>query len=131
MNAPVVARPRWLRWVEVGWTVAFAAVLVVALLDRNWFWVLLAGLALVSGLLGLRRTRPGAEQERGRQEAEAVAEWTPERLRALATERGIDPAADPVALIAAVRRADPRLSLVGAKRLVDGLLPGSGAQPTT
>ena len=58
------------------------------------------------------------------EEAEALAEWTPARLRALAGEHDLDPAASPVALIAALRRADPRLSLLGAKQLVDRLGTG-------
>ena len=124
MNAVPSPRQRWSRWLEVAWTALAAVVLVAGVVAGNWFWVLLAGLALVGELLGLHQTRPAAVQERSRQETEALAEWTPERLRQLADEQGIDPGQAPVALIAAVRKADPRLSLVGAKQLVDGVLPG-------
>ena len=108
----------------MAWAALAAVVLVAGVVAGNWFWVLLAGLALVGELLGLHQTRPAAVHERSRQEAEALAEWTPQRLRQLAAEQGIDPGQEPVALIAALRKADPRLSLVGAKRLVDGVLPG-------
>ncbi|MBB3675272.1 hypothetical protein [Modestobacter versicolor] len=119
-------RPALTWWLEAGWTVAGAVVLVAALVTGSWYWALLGRLVAVGGLIGLRRSRPGAVRERDQREAVAVTEWSPERLRALAAEHRVDPAGDPVALIAALRRADPRLSLTTAKRLVDGLR-GSGS----
>jgi hypothetical protein len=104
----------------VAWIVLLAVLLVAGLVTNSWLWAAGAGLALVVGVLELHRTSPAAVRERAEQEAAALTEWPPERLRSLAAEHDIDPTAAPVALIAAVRRADPRLSLLGAKRLVDG-----------
>ena len=55
--------------------------------------------------------------------ADAVAEWSPERVRALiaapaAVSAGAQATADETASVAALRRADSRLSLVDALTLV-------------
>jgi len=115
------ARPSWSWWLEAGWTAAGAVALVAGLVAGSWFWAVLGGLVVIGGSLGLDRTRPAAVRERTEQEAVALAEWSPERLLELAAERRIDPTREPVALIAAVRKVDRRLSLSAAKRLVDGV----------
>jgi hypothetical protein len=103
------------------WAVAGVVMFVVALIARDWFFALLAALVVVGSALDLRRTRPAAARERAEQDDQAAAAWPPTRVRALADERGLDVASDRdrVTLIAAVRREEPRLGLLTAKRLVD------------
>src|SRR4051812_48303917 len=115
------ARPGWSRQLSLVWVVAGVVMVVIALIARDWFFALFVALIVAGGALHLRRTRPAAAaQERAEQDAQAAAGWPPARVRAVAGERGLDLTddRDRVTVIAALRREEPRLSLLTAKRLV-------------
>jgi hypothetical protein len=119
VNAPT--RPDWSRQLSLIWALAGVVLLILALIARDWFFALLAALIVVGSVLHLRRTRPAAARERAEQDTRAASAWPPARVRAVAGERGLDLAEDRdrVTVIAAIRREEPRLSLLTAKRLVD------------
>jgi hypothetical protein len=73
------------------------------------------------GVLDFRRTRPAAVRERAAADDAAAMSWPAEGVRELAAEKGLDPAdsSNRVALVATLRRAEPRLSLLRATQLVD------------
>ncbi|WP_380171458.1 hypothetical protein ACFEMC_20815 [Kineococcus sp. DHX-1] len=113
-----------------GWASLTVSTVVLAIgyvLDREWIraalWVAAFGIA-VRGLRRVFRRGPTTADERRRAVSRAAAlEWPAERLLGLARDRGVDVGTrdDQIALIKALRTADPRLSLLDAKNLVDGL----------
>ena len=112
----------WRRRLAVVWLIACGLALAGALVAENWFLGLLAVLAAVGAVLDLRRSRPAAARDRAVQDDDAAAAWPPERVRRLAADHGIAPdAGGRVALVAKLRRAEPRLSLTRAVQLVDAV----------
>jgi hypothetical protein len=110
----------WTRWSALVLAVLGGVALVTSLVGRHWLLALLAGVVLAGSLLEVRRSRPTAVRERARQDEEAAAAWPPQRLWELAAERGLDVGDrdDQVALVAELRRREPRLGLSRAVDLV-------------
>ena len=138
MTAPRL--PVWAHRLEVtGWALLTGSTVVLAIgygHDREWIRAALAVAAFGVAVRGLRRVlRRGpstADEQRRRVSRAAAPEWPAERLLGLARDRGVDIGTrdDRVALVKALRTADPRLSLLDAKNLVDGLdTRGPGGNP--
>ncbi|MEZ0163282.1 hypothetical protein AB2L27_00720 [Kineococcus sp. LSe6-4] len=117
----------------VGGVVAGVGLAVDNARERNWWWLVAAVLIVVVAgrelLLTLRRGSAAghAAADRRRQEVQEVQEarsaLTDDRLRALAEQHRLDvtTSSGKIALIRVLRAEDPRLTLVDAKTLVDGL----------
>jgi len=89
---------------------ALTAVLVVdALLTGRWGWAVGVVVLLMLPLASSRRGRRAAEQG-----STAAGEWDPERVAAAVQGAGDRH----IAVVKALREADPRLSLLDADRLV-------------
>lgn len=116
-----------------GWAVLTVSTVLWAVgyvLDHEWIRAALAVVAFGISVRGLRRVlgrgSSTADEHRRRVSGAAALEWPTERLLGLARDRGVDvgPAGGRIELIKALRAADPRLRLVDAKNLVDGLDDG-------
>lgn len=101
---------------------------VAAALDREWWklvvravLVVVVSRKLIATVRGASASQHEAEERRRRAAENAVRAMTPARIMALVEEHQLDvsTSAGRVALIKALRRADPRLGLVDAKTLAD------------
>lgn len=124
----------WGRRLEaVGYGLGAIAGVVLSIenvLERDWLWLVVTAAVAVAAARGLwvlvRRGSASsrAAEDRRRQEAEsAKGAMTTLRIRGLAEQHHLDvmTSSGQIALIKVLREADPRLGLVDAKTLVDGL----------
>ncbi|GAA0310768.1 hypothetical protein [Kineococcus aurantiacus] len=134
MSTPPARSGTWGRRLEVtGWALGTVAGVVLSVgdaLERDWWR--LAATVVVTALFArrlLRAVGPGSAARRGgeahrrREAEEARRAMTPARVRALAEQHRLDPgtSAGRAELVRALRAADPRLGLLDATALVDGL----------
>lgn len=139
MRTPTPRRLSLLRGSVIAVCSGFLA--VTRAVDGQWWWFALALAVCAWSVTDLVRTlrRSAAEDAalataREQAEAEAVARWSVHDLRELRAVHGVDTSTGQgrVALIKLLRQADPRLGLVAAKNLVDGLegRPAGPADPS-
>lgn len=110
--------------------VCTAVLAVSRAIDGEWWWFALTLAVCAWSVTSLVRTlRRSSGQDAARAaaqaelEADAVARWSGVELRELRAINGVDTStsAGRVTMIKLLREADPRLGLVAAKNLVDGL----------
>lgn len=107
-------RSRWRRWTWAVVAVALLAAAAALFAVDTWRT---GGSATVLGVLAATRTGPRpASAPDPELSALAAGQWTPQRVLGAVGDPG-----DRVRAVRALRRADPRLSLTDAVRLVDAV----------